>query len=314
MSLTVYNIKKWYRMLTGNSILHVNQDIGRQFSSDSLKGYYNNLTEKVTRQPELIDTESLPTFSTADGRQVLFPVAIFQYGLGAYDLYLASGKKDKRYLRKFMECAGWAVDNQEQQGAWNNFFFLHPQDPYGAMAQGEGASLLLRAYVETKEQHFLASARQAVDFMLKPLREGGTSDGDVLLEYTHLPAVMNGWIFAWWGLYDYVTVVSDKTLNLDSGIWNPNGYYKERLEKSCKALEEKLPEFSSGYWSMYDLAGHIASPFYHHLHIAQMQAMYQLTRHDIFAQYAERWQRNEDRRADYARAFIKKTWQKLREP
>lgn len=58
--------------------------------------------------------------------------------------------------------------------------------------------------------------------MLKPINHGGTSiyEGDDLLfaEYTHLPVVLNGWIFAWWGLYDYVVVTGDK------------GYYKDKLD------------------------------------------------------------------------------------
>lgn len=288
-------------MLTGKSILHVNQNIGLQFSKTELKGYYNNLTEKVTRLPELLGTEELPTTLTEDNQKVFFPVAIFQYGLGAYDLYLSSGKTEKRYLCKFMQCVEWTINSQEPSGAWNNFFYKYPQHPYGAMAQGEGASLLLRAFVETHEERFLISAQKAIDFMLKPVSQGGTSDGNILLEYTHLPAVTNGWIFAWWGLYDYVVVSQDK------------GHYKEWLEKSCASLEEHLPAFSNNYWSMYDLAGHMASPFYHHLHIAQMQAMHQLTGHAIFAEYAQRWQQNEGNRLDYARAFIKKSWQKLRE-
>ena len=299
MALSVYNIKKWFLMLTGRSILHVNQDLGRYFSAAEVKGYYNNLTEKVTRLQPLLDTEDLPTSPDESGGHVLFPVAIFQYGLGAYDLYLASEKKDKRFLLKFMQCAEWALNNQEPSGAWNNFFFRYPQHPYGAMAQGEGASLLLRAYKQTCEERFFVAARKAINFMLKPLSEGGTDDGDILMEYTHLPAVLNGWIFAWWGLFNYVLTTHDED------------YYHDKLEKSCKALEEHLSSFSSSYWSMYDLAGHIASPFYHHLHIAQMQAMYKLTGHDIFKQYAEKWQKDEHNRISHARAFVKKAWQKI---
>lgn len=95
MALSVYNIKKWFLMLTGRSILHVNQDLGRYFSAAEVKGYYNNLTEKVTRLQPLLDTEDLPTSPDESGGHVLFPVAIFQYGLGAYDLYLASEKKTR---------------------------------------------------------------------------------------------------------------------------------------------------------------------------------------------------------------------------
>ena len=286
-------------MLTGRSIMHVNQDLGRHFSASEIKGYYNNLTEKVTRQPELLDTDELPTMLTEHFNRVSFPVDIFQYGLGAYDLFIASEGKDEQYLRKFIQCAEWTIDHQEPSGAWNNFFFRYPQHPYGAMAQGEGCSLLLRAYTHTGEKRFLDAAHQAIDFMLKPLSEGGTTHGDILMEYTHLPAVMNGWIFAWWGLYDYVLGTHDK------------GSYKDKLEKSCQALEKLLPKFSNSYWSMYDLDGHIASPFYHHLHIAQMQAMHQLTGHDIFRQYAERWEKAERRPTAKMRAFVRKAWQKV---
>jgi hypothetical protein len=299
MALSIYNIRKWWLMVNGRSILHVNQDIGRYFSITELKGYYNNLTEKVTRLPQLLHTDELPTTPDEKGGQVFFPVAIFQYGLGAYDLYLASERKDDRYEGKFMQCGEWAINHQEPSGAWNNFFFRHAQHPYGAMAQGEGASLLLRAYIHTGDKRFLDSAKKAIDFMLKPLKEGGTTDGDTFMEYTHLPAVMNGWIFAWWGLYDFVLVTHDE------------GIYKKRLEQSCKSLEEQLPLFSNSYWSMYDLAGHIASPFYHSLHIAQMQAMYQLTGHDIFREYARKWKANEENTLSKTRAFVKKAWQKV---
>lgn len=288
-------------MLTGRSILHVNQGIGKQFSFSEIRGYYNDLTEKVTKLPELLDNNELPVTLTEKGEKVLFPVAVFQYGLGAYDLYLESGKNDVRYLNKFMLCADWALSNQEPNGAWNNFFFMYPQHPYGAMAQGEAVSLLLRAYKQTADDKFLAGAKKAIDFMLEPLDKGGTADGYMLMEYTHLPAVMNGWIFAWWGLYDYVLTTHDENR------------YKEWLDRSCEALEGKLPVFSCSYWSMYDLDGHIASPFYHHLHIAQMNVMFQMTGHDCFKLYEMLWGKNEKSKIAYLRAFLKKAWQKIRE-
>lgn len=81
MAVSIYNIKKWYRMLTGKSILHVNQDLGKCFSKDELTGYYNNLTQKVTMLPEILETDKLPTYHTSNKEDVHFPVAIFQYGL-----------------------------------------------------------------------------------------------------------------------------------------------------------------------------------------------------------------------------------------
>ena len=41
MAINIYNIKKWHKMLTGKSVLHVNQDLGKYFEAKELKGYYN---------------------------------------------------------------------------------------------------------------------------------------------------------------------------------------------------------------------------------------------------------------------------------
>ena len=303
MALTRYDMKRWYLMLRGKSLFHVNQEIGKCFTKTGLTGYYNDLTEKVTKEPDLLGTDKLPLHPTANKELVYFPVAIFQYGFGAYDLYLQNG--DERCLDKFMQCAKWALDNQEPSGAWNNFFFSYPQAPYGAMAQGEGASIMLRVYKRTNDERYLHAAKHALDFMLLPLDKGGTclyENGEpVLMEYTHLPAVMNGWIYAWLGLYDYVVATGDK------------GYYKDMMDQSLQALEKRMPLFTTGYWSKYDLSKRIASPFYHHMHIALMQAMYQLTGHNIFAEYAKCWQHYEQRRLCKTRAFCVKVWQKIRE-
>jgi hypothetical protein len=300
MALTFYNIKKWYKMLTGKSILHVNQDIGKHFSSEVVKGYYNNLTEKVIKEPELLKSEQIPTVITEKGEVITFPVAVFQYGLGAYDLYLDSN--DEIYLKKFFDCVKWALTNQEPTGAWSNFSFIYPEHPYGAMCQGEGASLLIRAYVQTKEEKYLSAAKKAIDFMLLPVTEGGTtkySDEEcILLEYTHKAAVLNGWVFALFGLFDYLLV--DDTEE-----------YRTKYNLTLKSLINRLPNFDNGYWSLYDLDKKITSPFYHNLHIAQMQALYKMTNEKIFDNYAKKWEEYSNSYFKKTKAFVKKAFQKI---
>lgn len=303
MSLSLSNIKRWYLMLMGKSIYHVNQSIGEVFNQNEIRGYYNNMIEKVTKAPELLEGEQLPQLEVSKGQMVYFPVAIFQYGLGAYDLYIKN--KNELYLRKFTQCVNWALKHQEKTGAWSNFFYIYPDHPYGAMAQGEGASLLIRAYMQTAEDKYLEAAKKAIDFMLLPIEKGGTTDysndGVILLEYPQRQAVMNGWIFAWWGLYDYVLVTKDK------------GQYKALLDKSCSTLINLLPMFRETYWSKYDLSGRIASPFYHNLHVAQMEAMYVLTGDDVFNQYASRWKSQQHNPFCKSIAFVIKAVQKLKE-
>ncbi len=301
MSLSMFNIKKWIRMMNGKSILHVNQDMGKSFVPGEIRGYFNNLTEKVTKDPNLLEGNKLPLFHTEKKGDIEFPVGIFQYGLGAYDLYLQTG--EERHFIKFKQCVDWALTHQMDNGSWDNFSFAYPSAPFGAMCQGEGASLLIRAYAQHKDQRFLDAAKRALDFMLKPLEEGGTTkyDGNdvVLMEYTHLPAVMNGWIFAAFGLYDM-------------SIAKPDSGYKELFDRTVCTLKGKLPCFDNGYWTKYDLGKNIASPFYHNLHIAQMHGLYLATGDEIFKEYEDKWRGYQSKWWNRKRAFIKKAWQKIR--
>lgn len=299
----MYQIKRWYLMLAGKSVWHVNQDIGKCFAKDEIRGYYNNMMEKVTKMPELLDNTELPKLNLENGKFTYFPVAIFQYALGCYDLYLQT--KEESYIRKFIQCVEWTLAHQDDGGRWNNFSHYCPKTPYGAMAQGEGASVLVRAYVYTKEQKYLDAAKKAIDFMLLPLNEGGTTkyEGEdaFLMEYTFKNVVMNGFIFSWWGLYDYVVATHDE------------GKYKQALDNTMKSLVKILPKFKCDYWSMYSLDRLIASPFYHNLHIAQMQAMYQLTGEQIFDDYAKRWTRQQKNPFCKGLAFLRKSIQKILE-
>ena len=304
MALSLSNIKRWYLMLTGQSIYHVNQSIGEYFQKDKICGYYNNMMEKVQKAPQYVDNEDMPSLDLGNGKQFFFPVGIFQLAFGLLDLYYKF--HEEKYKAKFRQCADWALAHQMETGAWDNFSYYYSNNPYGAMAQGEGASLLIRAYVQFKEEKYLSAAKKAIDFMLLSNTEGGCTEysGEknvLLLEYPHRKAVLNGFIFSWWGLYDYVLVTGE------------GGVYKKVLKESLDTLIGLLSQFRGSYWSVYDLEGRMASPFYHNLHIAQMQAMYELTGESIFDEYAKCWERQQKNPICKGLAFIKKSIQKILE-
>lgn len=302
MGLSIYNIKKWTYMLAGKSIQHVNQDMGQLFIPGEIKGYFNNLTEKVLKDQVTLDKMEVPISSDEKAGEVLFPIAIFQYGLGAYDLFLKT--HEEIYYKQFMNCVNWAVDNQKVNGAWDNFGFIQPEAPYSAMCQGEGASLLIRAYVETKAEQYLEAAKNAVDFMLVPLSQGGTAlytkEGIVLYEYTNKPCVLNGWIFSLFGLYDLSLVSKDNI-------------YEKLLKKTVAALNCRMGKYDCGYWSYYDDEGTIASPFYHNLHIAQLEALEKTFGLDCFKKYKQQFIHYRKNRFYYIKAFLKKAYQKIKE-
>lgn len=298
MGISLYKIKKWTKMLTGNSISHVDQGMGLTYSVDEIKGYYNNLTEKVTKRENL--GNKVPMSSVDTGETIYFPIEIFQYGLGAYDLYLLNN--DKEMLVKVKASTDWAVDNQQKDGSWVTFTYENPDHPYSSMAQGEGISLLLRAYLGLNDKKYLSAVKKAIEFMLLPLEQGGTTKyegNDVYLyECTEDPLILNGWIFSLWGIIDYCKYFDDCDI-------------QDVLNKTLSTLERRLPDFDIGYWSMYEDGMRICSPFYHKLHIAQLNVMYDLTGKQIYKDYADRFLSYQNNGINRKRAFIKKAMQKV---
>lgn len=297
MGVSLYKIKKWYKMLAGKSISHVNQGVGTCYSKTEVAGYYNDLTEKVTRDdPDIL----VPKYHVDTGEEIYFSIGIFQYGLAAYDLYLKSG--EDTYKKKLLACADWAIENQQDDGGWVTFAYENPEHPYSSMAQGEGISMLIRAHIVTGDERYMSAVRKAKEFMLKPISDGGATDykdDDVYLyECTQDPLILNGWIFSLWGLYDYSKYIEDDRV-------------KVVLNSTLKSLKKKLPEFDIGYWSKYEDGKRICSPFYHKLHIAQLRAMYDLFGDEIYKEYADKWEKYQNRWLNRKRAFIKKAWQKV---
>ncbi len=297
MSISFYKIKKWYSMATGKSIYHVNQGVGTCYSKTTIAGYYNDLTEKVTKDdPNIL----VPEYYVETGEKTYFSIGIFQYGLAAYDLFLTTG--EDMYKDKLIACSEWALNNQQQDGSWVTFANENPEHPYSSMAQGEACSMLLRAKAVTNDDRYSDAAKKAIDFMLIPLENGGTTkyvgDDVYLYEFTIQPLVLNGWIFSYWGLYDYVIATNDEDV-------------KKIADATMQSMIKMLPQFDLGYWSRYDLTKRIASPFYHKLHIAQLWAMYDLTGNESFKYFANKWEKNLNNPIYKSRAFAKKVIQKI---
>lgn len=85
------------------------------------------------------------------------------------------------------------------------------------------------------------------------------------------------------------------------------------MQQSLRGMRELLPRFSNSYWSLYDLGGKIASPFYHNLHIAQMEAMFLITGDSAFKHYADKWKGDQGNSLKHALAFTRKAIQKILE-
>jgi len=292
-------VRQWRR----GDYYHLPQPKGAYMAKDAIKGYYNDLRLKAYWKGER-DEEGIPISVTSQGRKPYFPVTITQFALGHYDLWLETG--DQRHLEEFLKAADWLLSSQDEQGGWDVFGQLSMDviSPYSAMAQGQAISVLLRAFLETKNEKYLTSTERALELMLLPVQKGGTAryvGKDLFLEevVTRDPnTILNGWIFAIFGLWDYA-------------LFSRKGEAHEMLADTLATLERHLERYDRGWWSNYDWRGAIASPFYHRLHIALFQALVELTGREVFGAVAKRWEGYARSPVRKVRAIGLKVWQKL---
>jgi len=303
-------LKSWLSIITGRSYYHQEQPLGKLFQQGNIFGYFNDLTAK-TKWRGPVSEDGFPLNRIMDGRLVLVPTTIAQKALGHYDEWLLG--RDRRNLREFMQLAGWLRENQDLKGGWPIWpaLGMASVSHYSAMVQGEAISVAVRAYLNDMDHLWIRVAENAARLMLKPVIEGGTArytpEGLVLEEFpSERPnTVLNGWFFALYGLYDLGLVKGCSFIDIDRA-----------LNETLRALSVYLPRYDAGYWSYYDTSNNLSSPFYHKMHIAQLQAL-EMTFPGVEAiarLYREKFERQWSRSINKLRAVIKKGLQKLCNP
>lgn len=262
---------------------------------DVLGEYFMEFTEKAN-YAGLYDANGIPMLDYHGQIGVRYnPIAIAQYGLGNYNLFARDKSVERR--TKFLAASNWLVANLERNAhgvwVWNHHFDWEYRDTlkapwYSGLAQGQGISLLLRAHNATGDAIYWDAAQRAFQSFLLPVKEGGVlyvdEQGDPWIEEylvdppTH---ILNGMIWALWGVYDYVLARQDPEA-------------RNLFQRVTNTLSKNLERYDLGFWSLYEQSGTrlkmVASPFYHRLHIVQLRIMHRLTGRDIFLDYAQRWE------------------------
>jgi len=279
------------------SFWHSSNKISDNINVESLDIYYMEFFEKGNYR-KYLDKDNIPMLNYYGDIGVQYnPIAISQFGLGNFNLYKKN--KDKKNKELFIACSDWLVSNirKNKKGVWvwmHNFDFEYKeilQSPwYSGLAQGQGISLLVRAYKETNERKYLDTAEKAYNSFLTTVENGGVTYisenqekwiEEYITQYnTH---ILNGFIWAIWGVYDY---------------WLLNPSDKNRLDlfhSFNKTILNNLDRYDNKFWSFYELSnnkiGMIASHFYHDLHINQLEIMYILTSEKKYLTYSKRWKK-----------------------
>jgi heparosan-N-sulfate-glucuronate 5-epimerase len=284
--------------------------VGSQVRSDGLGGYYIDFSLKASTPrwpPEWLG-------DPADHAHVVTA----QWGLGCYERYLRG--EGEPWLAAAIDSADHMLGEQERggvrDGGWSHqkakshTYQLVP--PWlSAMAQGEGASLLVRAHAATNDDRFAEGARRALGPLAVPTAEGGVRSsigaGFFLEEYPTDPPshVLNGGIFALWGYRDVALALGDEEA-------------RREFERGVDTLAQNLGRWDTGSWSRYDLfprrVDNVASSAYHLLHINQLLAMQLIAPRPELAAAAERFEGYRRSRPNRMRAFGRKALFRLLVP
>jgi hypothetical protein len=268
------------------------------FDTGSVRGYYTDLRAKTRAK-------------SATRPEELQPAALAQLGLGWFERSFLGEPVARAPIDRVAALlrqratplgagAGWAYSVTVSK------YGLEPPW-YSAMAQAQIASFFVRLYLLGGRGHDAELALAAVDGIrggVPPLI-AATSFGPSLEEAPQtLPSrILNGWIYALWGLWDVRVGLGDAAAG-------------ELFDASTRALAALLPEYDLGWWSRYSLVPgrrdqDVAKPFYHRLHVVQLDAMHRLTGLDVFADYSARWSRAATR-AHAARSVTGKAAETLR--
>jgi len=284
---------------------HGKPRVNKNFEPGKLGEYYMPFIAKAD-YPGHYDDNGIPMLDYHGSVGLQYnPIAIAQYGLGNYNIFYSYRVSQRR--RKFLTVSDWLIANLEKNPAglwvWNHHFDWEYRTRlkapwYSALAQGQGISLLVRAYVETNNGVYLDAAQRAFECFLKTTDEGGVTGVDEagytwFEEYIVLPPthILNGFIWASWGVYDYFLATGEPKA-------------EKLFKRAVQTLAANLRRYDVGFWSLYEQSGTrlkmLASPFYHQLHIVQLKVLYRLTKEDLFRKYALRWER-------YGQSRIKRT-------
>jgi D-glucuronyl C5-epimerase C-terminus len=155
--------------------------------------------------------------------------------------------------------------------AWEYLFRFDGGAPpwTSGLSQGTGLEVLARAYARLKEPAMLSAAQQALGVFRTAPPQGvrvKTAAGAIYAQYTYAPSdrILNGFIQALVGLYEYTAITQDPT-----GL--------ALFEAGDAEARVQVPHYDTGGWSLYDQFGE-SSLSYHELLTEFLQHLCERTR------------------------------------
>lgn len=237
------------------------------------------------------------------GQKIYNPVHICQYALENHVLLLQTGKQ--KYRDTFLKQADWLIKHQED-GKWYHHYEIKERNlkaPWvSAMAQGQSISVLLRAWQLTEKSQYLEAAQKAFGTLKIPIDcDGVAYKGKVGTWFEEFPNplapshVMNGHIFALFGIWDMYRVTHD-----------PDAF--RLFDEGVSVLKTDIGKYDIGFWVLYDQQNPngLLNNAYLGLEIEQLKVMHALTKDSIFSKYLVRWENYQRSRRSFYKILSRK--------
>ncbi len=200
------------------------------------------------------------------------PEAAFQFALGLHNQFYVTN--DKIWLDKFFKYVNYFISKQSNDGMWNyEFDWFTSKKPWNsALAQARGASVMLRAWLYSKDIIYLEAAKKALSKFSIPTSENGflhhfkEENCFYFEEYPKIPTgVVNGFMASLIGIWE---------LN----YWIKEKWTSELWSQGIDSLQKMLPYYTTGWWSIYDRdyatpIVNVNSPRYHLLEIDYLRVL-----------------------------------------
>jgi len=280
----------WYLPEPANIQTHADLSHYQNKTTDSpfyLMNYRQKLNYSLVNDAGII---VLP-YDQPIGEQVN-PEAAFQYALGLHD---------SNHKEKFFHYANYFLKMQSGEGDWSyHFDWFAAKAPWSsALAQARGASVMLRAWLLSKNDQYRNAALNALKKFTVPIQEGGflhwfaAGNCHYFEEYPAIPTgVINGFMSSLMNIWELQ-------------YWTKEKNCLELWQQGIDSLEKMLPFYSIGWWSLYDRdekspVANVNSPRYHFLEIQYLKVLSILSGSDkIKKEYL-------NRQAQYNNLFFRK--------
>ena len=316
----INRLRYWQRIfstyiLGGKSNLsfwHGEPEVNDLANYDQLDQYYMKFHSKAEYQGSY-DKKGIPQLNYQGDIGIQYnPIAIAQWSLGNYNLWKKNHSQE--YYEKFIQGSDWLHNNlnlnQNNVYVWEHHFdWVYKENLispwYSGLAQGQGLSVLCRAYNITSDNKYLDSIEKVYQSFLIDVKNGGVTftdkKGDIWIEEyiiknnpTH---ILNGFIWGLWGIYDYWLLTKNQNI-------------KKLFDKYTNTIKQNIDQYDIEYWSLYELSNlkikMRSSIFYHKLHIVQLKILFKMTNNEKFENISDDWSRYLNQKSNIVRATLMK--------